>query len=442
MANTFLRKSSRGIGNVATAVGNYTVDANLGAVVLGLSVSNTTSTEVYANISINNGADDFYLVKYAPIPDGSTLVVVGGDQKVILQPGDSIKVESTADNSLDSMMSIMETNSIGFTVDPTPPPPPLAFDGVFDTTPIGIMPTAAGDLQGYMDEVYIAFSGGTNVYFTTTTLGSSWTQRSFPASTTTRAYGGPRGVFANSKFYVTLFNSILNQHQLYSTVDFIDWSVVISNFSSGTGQFRLFATNGTKTYAGVWFNASTPSDAWLTNDGLTWTFDSENFPGRRPNNSSSVAWGEGNDLVAASDLFGNSIISGMYYSSNAGDTWIKTSDVGSRSHVAFGNGTYVAISAASEFSNVVLTSNTGTSWTSNTVEVLTGFSFSSKVGHGSGVFLIADPTSSETNVAYISSDGVTWIPCTAMPENFLKAIHLNDKWVLYSQNFGGNIYSY
>lgn len=141
MANTFLRKSSRGIGNVATAVGNYTVAANLGAVVLGLSVSNTTSTEVYANISINNGADDFYLVKYAPIPDGSTLIVVGGDQKVILQPGDSIKVESTAANSLDSMMSIMETNSIGFTADP-----------------IGGIPTITANVSSVNEGNTVAFS--------------------------------------------------------------------------------------------------------------------------------------------------------------------------------------------------------------------------------------------------------------------------------------------
>jgi hypothetical protein len=118
MANTFLRKISRNIGNVATAVGNYTVAGNSGAVVLGLSISNTTPNEVYANVSINNGTDNFYLVKYAPIPDGSTLIVVGGDQKLILQPGDSVKVESTAVNSLDSMMSIMETEGVGITGDP------------------------------------------------------------------------------------------------------------------------------------------------------------------------------------------------------------------------------------------------------------------------------------------------------------------------------------
>ena len=71
MANTFLRKISRNIGNTAVTVGDYTVGANIGAVVVGLGISNTIASQVHANVSINNGTDDFYLVKSAPIFDSS-----------------------------------------------------------------------------------------------------------------------------------------------------------------------------------------------------------------------------------------------------------------------------------------------------------------------------------------------------------------------------------
>jgi hypothetical protein len=118
MANTFLRKISRNIGNTAVTVGDYTVGANIGAVVVGLGISNTIASQVHANVSINNGTDDFYLVKSAPIFDSSTLILVGNEQKIVLQTGDSIKVTSSDSSSLDVVMTIMETDGVGITSDP------------------------------------------------------------------------------------------------------------------------------------------------------------------------------------------------------------------------------------------------------------------------------------------------------------------------------------
>lgn len=118
MANTFLRKVSNGIGNVVTAVGSYTVAANTGAVVIGLTVANTSNVEVLANVSIYNGINDYYLVNLAPIPAEGSLVLIGGDQKAVLQANDSIRVSSTVNNSVDVIMTLLETNSIGMTIDP------------------------------------------------------------------------------------------------------------------------------------------------------------------------------------------------------------------------------------------------------------------------------------------------------------------------------------
>jgi len=115
MANTFLRKISSNISTTLTSVGSYTVGANIGAVVVGLSISNTTPSQVFANVTINNGSTDYYIVRNATIPAEGTLITVGGDQKVILQTGDSVKV--SASGNVDVIMSVMESESVGLTVD-------------------------------------------------------------------------------------------------------------------------------------------------------------------------------------------------------------------------------------------------------------------------------------------------------------------------------------
>ena len=108
MANTFYRKLSRNVGNTTVAVGSYTVGSGNTSVVVGLTVCNTTGAAVNATVSLNDGTNDYYLVKAAPIPGGGTLVVVGGEQKIVMQASDKINILSDAVSSLDVVMSIME----------------------------------------------------------------------------------------------------------------------------------------------------------------------------------------------------------------------------------------------------------------------------------------------------------------------------------------------
>ena len=92
MANTFLRKTSQGIGTGATR----------------LTLANVTGSTIYVDCDHNDGATDTALVKTAPIPSGGSLIVVGGDQKVVLQTGDGIFVNSDTASSVDVVMSILE----------------------------------------------------------------------------------------------------------------------------------------------------------------------------------------------------------------------------------------------------------------------------------------------------------------------------------------------
>ena len=108
MANTFTRKLSRSIGASLTAVGSYTVAASTDVTVIGLTVANTTASQVLVDATLNDGSNDTYIVKNAPVPAGSSLVIIGGDQKVVLTTNDSIKVKSDTATSVDAVMSILE----------------------------------------------------------------------------------------------------------------------------------------------------------------------------------------------------------------------------------------------------------------------------------------------------------------------------------------------
>ena len=108
MANSFKRKLSRSIGTSLTAVGSYTVGAATEVTVIGLAVANTSASQVLVDATLNDGSNDTYLIKDAPVPSGGAIVIVGGDQKVVLEVGDSLKIKSSAASSVDVVMSILE----------------------------------------------------------------------------------------------------------------------------------------------------------------------------------------------------------------------------------------------------------------------------------------------------------------------------------------------
>ena len=57
---------------------------------------------------VNDGSNDTHLIKDAPVPSGGSIVIVGGDQKVVLETADSVKVSSNTASSVDVVMSILE----------------------------------------------------------------------------------------------------------------------------------------------------------------------------------------------------------------------------------------------------------------------------------------------------------------------------------------------
>lgn len=108
MANAFKRKLSRSVGTSLTSVGAYTVPSSTEVTCIGLDLANRTSSQILVDATVNDGSNDTYLIYQAPIPAGGSLIVVGGDQKVVLEVGDSIQVKSDTASSLDVVMSILE----------------------------------------------------------------------------------------------------------------------------------------------------------------------------------------------------------------------------------------------------------------------------------------------------------------------------------------------
>jgi hypothetical protein len=109
MANTFKRHTSRSIGTSATAVGSYTVGSGTQTTIIGLTVANITASTINVDVAhVDSLTNSTHIVKDAPIPSGGSLVVVGGDQKVVMETGDQIKVTSDTASSADVIMSILE----------------------------------------------------------------------------------------------------------------------------------------------------------------------------------------------------------------------------------------------------------------------------------------------------------------------------------------------
>lgn len=117
MSSNFTVKRSDNIGTSLASIGGYTLAANTGAIVVGLTVSNTSTQQVFANVVVNNGSNNFYIIKNATIPANGTLIAVGQGQKIVLQAGDTVQVNSSLSSSVDAMLSVMESTEVGLTVD-------------------------------------------------------------------------------------------------------------------------------------------------------------------------------------------------------------------------------------------------------------------------------------------------------------------------------------
>lgn len=105
MANNFTSVMSKNIGIGAVSV--YTATASSQTTLIGMTVANTSTVPITADVYITRSAVDYYIVKSADISIGGALVPLGGDQKIILIPSDIVKVVSSVATSVDVILSML-----------------------------------------------------------------------------------------------------------------------------------------------------------------------------------------------------------------------------------------------------------------------------------------------------------------------------------------------
>ena len=107
MANTFKNRTLRAVGTSPIDVGAV-VASSTETTLIGMTLANITSGVVSVTVTLNDGTNTTNIVKDAPIPTGGSLIVVGGDQKIVLMTGDKVIVTSNTASSVDVIMSFLE----------------------------------------------------------------------------------------------------------------------------------------------------------------------------------------------------------------------------------------------------------------------------------------------------------------------------------------------
>ena len=105
MANTFKSYPSSGVTTETTV---YTGPSATQTTIIGMTVANTTSSNITCSVKLDDGTTPVFLIKDATILPGGALVPIGGDQKVVIEAGDTLKV--SASGSVDTLVSVLEVS--------------------------------------------------------------------------------------------------------------------------------------------------------------------------------------------------------------------------------------------------------------------------------------------------------------------------------------------
>ena len=109
MAQNFRRYVSNNVGVAPATV----VTANSQDAIVGISLSNVHTSAINVSCYINDGTNDIYLVKDAPLPVGSALQVLDGGAKLVMDgtTSDALKVVSDTASSCDVWVSAVDAIS-------------------------------------------------------------------------------------------------------------------------------------------------------------------------------------------------------------------------------------------------------------------------------------------------------------------------------------------
>ena len=105
---------SAGDVNIGTTARTI-ITSNSDDAIIGIRLSNIVTQTIQADIYITSSASgssaDSYIVKGVSIPQGSSIELIDGGAKVVLQSGDALKAKSDVDASLNVWVSYIDSIS-------------------------------------------------------------------------------------------------------------------------------------------------------------------------------------------------------------------------------------------------------------------------------------------------------------------------------------------
>ena len=110
MAQDFERTITKDIDASLTDI---RAKSNSDDAIVGLRLANTSASTISADVVITDNSDAVvgYLIKNAPIPSGSSLELIDGGAKIVLQSGDKLRAKSDATDSMDVVVSAVDAIS-------------------------------------------------------------------------------------------------------------------------------------------------------------------------------------------------------------------------------------------------------------------------------------------------------------------------------------------
>ncbi len=108
MANVFKNSITGSIGITNTVV--YSVPAATTTTIIGVNVANVATQNISVSVRLTDtsASKTVYLVKDALITTGASVVLVGGEQKIVMEANDTLQVVSSVASSADVIVSALE----------------------------------------------------------------------------------------------------------------------------------------------------------------------------------------------------------------------------------------------------------------------------------------------------------------------------------------------
>ena len=108
MANIFKNSITGSIGTTGIKV--YESPAATSTTVIGVNVANVNSQNISVSVMLTDVSlgNSVFIVKDSLVLPGSSNVLVGGEQKLVLEAGDFLSVTSSLSNSADVIVSVLE----------------------------------------------------------------------------------------------------------------------------------------------------------------------------------------------------------------------------------------------------------------------------------------------------------------------------------------------